>query len=620
MRRLPAVILTILGTVLLVAGLVAGHVSRHVLDPDTFAGHVQQIRKSDEVSAAAGRVVTARIIRANPDLVAVRPLLEGVATAVIRSDRLDEPTRRAAIVTVRSLTEADPDGIRLELPGTTAVVVNALQRVVPSVVPPEVDPTLTLVVAPPSTVAAISQTTRRVRLASWLFPLLAVTCYALAIAMASDRRVAITRVGRTMLLGAVALGAALIVGWFTIRGLDQDLVGRATIRAIWRTVVTPLWWSVLALAAVAVGLVKVTGAPLVPRIPIVTDGVHWMTRRNPVATVAFGAAAVALGFALFAGSGTGVSPTTAPGTVCNGHAALCDRPFDEVAYAATHNAMSVASEPGWFIPEQSDPIPTQLDQGVRALLVDVWPGRVSGDTVITAPDRRRLARQIVERDFGATALDALAGLSNQRAGTPTGPTSLFLCHGLCEIGSEPFDRMLTSLHAWLVANPDEVVTVFIEDHAPADQIARAIRDADLEGMVATPPVPGGDWPTLGDMIRSGRRLVVMVENGTPPADAPWLVNGFTLTQDTPYTFRTVADFSCAPNRGPTDASLFLVNHWLAGATSLVSNAEKVNARDVLGARMQTCRAERGQIPNFVAVNFVDLGDTFDVVDELNGAD
>ena len=37
-----------------------------------------------------------------------------------------------------------------------------------------------------------------------------------------------------------------------------------------------------------------------------------------------------------------------------------------------------------------------------------------------------------------------------------------------------------------------------------------------------------------------------------------------------------------------------------------------------GGRAEECREERGQIPNFVAVNFVILGDLFAVVDELNG--
>ena len=103
------------------------------------------------------------------------------------------------------------------------------------------------------------------------------------------------------------------------------------------------------------------------------------------------------------------------------------------------------------------------------------------------------------------------------------------------------------------------------------------------------------------MIRSGRRLVVMVEEGDGGDQAPWLVNGFEHTQDTPYTFPTVESFSCDSNRGPDDAPLLLLNHWLSGFSSLVSDAQLVNARDVLlpassnvrtsGADPQFCRRQ-----------------------------
>ena len=58
--------------------------------------------------------------------------------------------------------------------------------------------------------------------------------------------------------------------------------------------------------------------------------------------------------------------------------------------------MSVAREPGWFLPEQLDPIAEQLDQGVRALLVDVWSGRPAGTVVRTAPSSYAEALAVTE--------------------------------------------------------------------------------------------------------------------------------------------------------------------------------------------------------------------------------
>ena len=53
--------------------------------------------------------------------------------------------------------------------------------------------------------------------------------------------------------------------------------------------------------------------------------------------------------ALLAG---GDGPAVARVGRCNGHAALCDRRVDQVAFLGTHNAMAAADEPGWLFAAQ----------------------------------------------------------------------------------------------------------------------------------------------------------------------------------------------------------------------------------------------------------------------------
>ena len=120
------------------------------------------------------------------------------------------------------------------------------------------------------------------------------------------------------------------------------------------------------------------------------------------------------------------------------------------------------------------------------------------------------------------------------------------------------------------------------------------------------------------MVDSGKRLVVLMENRSGGDQWPWLMKGFRWVQDTPYLFRDPSEFSCARNRGPADAPLFMVNHWISDKTATVSNAAKVNARDVLLPRVERCQARRGMMPNYVAVDYYDQGDLLGVVDTLNG--
>src|SRR5690606_2477274 len=130
--------------------------------------------------------------------------------------------------------------------------------------------------------------------------------------------------------------------------------------------------------------------------------------------------------------------------------------------------------------------------------------------------------------------------------------------------------------------------------------------------------PGTPWPTRREMIDSGKRLLVLMENEGGGSQYPYLHQGFDLVQDTGYTYASVDDFDCTLNRGTADSDLLMVNHWLSSFTALVSNAQKANAAEVLGERVRECQQERGQIPNFVAVNWYDQGELLPVVNELNG--
>jgi hypothetical protein len=112
--------------------------------------------------------------------------------------------------------------------------------------------------------------------------------------------------------------------------------------------------------------------------------------------------------------------------------------------------------------------------------------------------------------------------------------------------------------------------------------------------------------------------VVLKENHGGGSQYPWLLQGFDWVQDTPFENPSVADLSCRLQRGSPTDPILLINHWLGGVTSLVTDARKINARDVLLPELRRCESERGQLPNFVAVNFYDQGDLFSVIDTLNG--
>lgn len=692
-------ILILMGGVLAALGLVAGHVNREILDGPSFARHVNEIRTDDDVAALVGQSMSNQIIGANPDLVALRPLVEEVSVRLAGGELLSGPTRSAAEATQQALTEGDADSVALRIVDAGAVASAVLGAVTPDKATAATDVSVTLLSVPDRAVASPTLGIARViGLLAWVLPLAALACFGLAIALSTARWRTAVSAGRSAVVAAGAVGLLLVVGGFVVRRFDSGEIGVAVAQAAWGSIIRPMWWSVAVVAAAgmaivlacdpsgpkamerlaararaivlgrpkrrlgvviralvgaAVGVAAVADPLSLIEPAIVLGGVvlvfiaiseiarlapesepDSLREAKPVmalsAPVTPRRAALVIVAAIVALVGAGVVAQSRPGgevpeanagvgTVCNGHADLCERQFNDVAFVATHNSMSAATEPGWFFAEQTDRIPVQLEEGVRVFLIDVWPGRQAGSLVRTAPESYEEALRIAEEELGADVVAAALRVVDSIAGQAEGPEARYLCHNLCAMGSTPFIENLEQIRDWMVANPDEVVTLFIQDETDAASIAADIEAAGLLPTIYQ-PVSGEPWPTLGDMIRSGKRLIVMLEDQSGGADAPWLINGFEYTQETPFTFPTIEDFTCEPNRGDPDAPLFLLNHWLADYSALVSDAERVNSEDVLLRRAEQCQADRGQLPNFVAVNFSALGDVQEVVDILNGVD
>lgn len=253
---------------------------------------------------------------------------------------------------------------------------------------------------------------------------------------------------------------------------------------------------------------------------------------------------------------------------CNGAPELCDRRFDEVAYATTHNAMSNI-EDGFVGPNQRFSVRRQLADGVRGLMLDThyW-------------------------------LDVVS-----------------LCHSLCQIGQRPLLATLNDIRTFLERRPAEVVTIIFESYVSAADTAAVFEEAGLMPYVHAQPV-GAPWPTLREMIEADRRLVVFTDNqgGT----YPWYHHVWSYAFETHYSFATPADLSCNPNRGSTANSLFILNHFLTQVFGSPQLATLINFDPLFIDRANSCAAQNAALPNFVTVDFYDIGDVFRVVDALNG--
>src|SRR5262249_22019023 len=131
------------------------------------------------------------------------------------------------------------------------------------------------------------------------------------------------------------------------------------------------------------------------------------------------------------------NPPPPPQVTCNGSADNCAKRYDQVTFAATHNAFSYASggPVSYLFPNQDLPISNQPVSGIRGLGIRPCPYYGS--------DPAETNHVYVTHNFD------LKGL----------------------LGSEPLLDVLTEVRDFLEKNPSEVVTLFAESAVTPAEIA-----------------------------------------------------------------------------------------------------------------------------------------------------
>jgi hypothetical protein len=312
--------------------------------------------------------------------------------------------------------------------------------------------------------------------------------------------------------------------------------------------------------------------------------------------------------------GLGLEEGIAP--ECNGSASLCSKRIDQVVFPGTHNSYAASDQPGWHFATQRYEIEHQLDDGIRALLLDVHFGVPTGDG-------------LVRTDFGAEGADAnkvTAAMPPQAlavaeriagplgVGMPAGEPGLYLCHTLCELGAEPFGRELGKIAAFLEGHPGTFLVLVMEDYVPEARVVGAMRAAGLAQLAATLPRQGVQ-PTLGKLLGAGKRLVVFSEKGggTPA----WYMPAFDYIQDTPLGAHRPDQLSCERFRGAPDSPLLLINHWIPPWPPSPRLNAVIGRRPFLRRRVRRCMSARGFEGSIVAVDFYDSTSVVRVAEELN---
>ncbi|KAL5519266.1 hypothetical protein ACEPAH_949 [Sanghuangporus vaninii] len=277
-------------------------------------------------------------------------------------------------------------------------------------------------------------------------------------------------------------------------------------------------------------------------------------------------------------------------TVCNGHEEFCDRSYGNVSFVGAHNSYAVGTNN--LATNQDYDVTQQLNDGIRMLQMQA---HMQNDVI-------------------------------------------HLCHSSCVLyDGGTLQDYLTKVKTWMDANTNDVVTLLIvnSDGATPSQFDSVFQSVGLTDLSYTPtssPMVYTDWPTLGSMIDSGKRLVTFMDADADSTQVSYIIDEFTNMWETAFDV-TDPTFDCNVNRTKGDSStqLYTINHFLDEevsiiATSVAPDKDALNTTNAasgdgsLGKQASECGVQYGRSPNFMLVDFYEYGggSVFEVAATLNG--
>uniref|UniRef100_A0A0W0EUB4 PLC-like phosphodiesterase n=1 Tax=Moniliophthora roreri TaxID=221103 RepID=A0A0W0EUB4_MONRR len=279
-------------------------------------------------------------------------------------------------------------------------------------------------------------------------------------------------------------------------------------------------------------------------------------------------------------------------SVCNGRPELCRRRYSNITFIGAHNSYAFSEDPLALSRNQRINVSQQLDLGVRLL----------------------------------------------QAQAHVDDGELHFCHtiflGCSLLDGGTVEDYLKIVKSFLDAHPTEVLTLIFtnpEEQSVKDVWEPIFDKVGLDSMAFVPdnvPLRYDEWPTLGEMINAGKRLVVFLDSGANTTEVPFILPQFEMVTVIALLLGLTHEAVQRPLL-PMD-HLYMINHSLntnvfpipGGAGVIVPNvfeAETTNGVKSIMDNVRGCAPfAMDKNPNFILLDWVDEGEAFLAADQLNG--
>ncbi len=207
-----------------------------------------------------------------------------------------------------------------------------------------------------------------------------------------------------------------------------------------------------------------------------------------------------------------------------------------------------------------------------------------------------------------------------------------IAHGDARLFEQPFLPFLITIRNWLDNNRNDIITIHFESQVnDYNRIIGIINNAGL-GHYLFDLGRNRNWPTLGEMRKTDKRLVVFSDRRQDV--------GFGIMHASRYieTRFNLKDFPCCEMRNDNRAvvgtvynftPLFIMNHFYSimitpsipriAGTSYFSATSDVNSYEKIHKRVCDCFRTTGKWPNFIMIDFVGAfgGNELRIVRDIN---
>ncbi|MEI6806723.1 MAG: hypothetical protein WCK49_09505, partial [Myxococcaceae bacterium] len=290
-----------------------------------------------------------------------------------------------------------------------------------------------------------------------------------------------------------------------------------------------------------------------------------------------------------------------------------DLRYDEVTYLTAHNAFTIHTE-GWNIYQQSLNFDQQFEYGVWSFMIDLHWCK-DGDS---------------EPLYVALAHEFRASKNRYNYTEPRNHVHLSSCDRSSAQRTRPGHRSFESflkeyVKKWLEKDANAIITLHLESYLGIDGAAQLRTLFSRAGVLdyIYRNHSQNSWPTLGEMRKTGKRLVLFSSN-----------SGDSVLDDVFSTIHyreTAYDLTSSPNCErrfderdySNTTSLLLINHFYSiafeastltyhqinnpYATSMLDKYSNVVSPE-LWKRTDQCFQQEKIYPTFIAVDFIEEGD------------